>query len=139
MKFGNCPECGCKDLGDRWVSGRKLQQYCHDGHDDNCHWVGTPRIPETIPITPYKDLRVDNFKGWDYIIYDKYGHVSTYSRSYVTEEEATKILEAELNREYPNDPAAPYTGVLFFTPHTVKLEGKIFKVKGDKVIRSNKK
>jgi len=70
MKLKVCPKCGSKNLGDRWTNGRKLEQYCNgksEWEDEVCLWVGEPRTPEKIRITNTKDLRIDNFYGWDYI------------------------------------------------------------------------
>lgn len=126
QKVKECPRCGSTSLGDRWCSERKLQQYCTE---DECEWRGQPRIPEKRRITNTKKLRVDDFYGWDYIIYDRYGHVSTISRSFDTEGDATKEMEADLKRGEVNTDAGPYTGVLFHTPSSVILKGKMFKVK----------
>jgi hypothetical protein len=128
MKLKKCPSCG-SSLGDRWCAGRKLQQYCLDSLDNDCTWKAQPRTPERRQITNTKDLRVDNFSGWDYIIYDKFGHESTMSRSYGTEGAARKEMEWALIRGESDVVAGPYTGVLFYTPPTVKLTGKVFKCK----------
>jgi len=77
-----------------------------------------------------KALRVDDFWGWDYVIYDRFGHKSTISRSYGTEQAAIKEMERDL-KFGENDPdAGPYTGVLFKTPARVVIHGKMFKMKG---------
>jgi hypothetical protein len=122
-----CPECGSTNIGDRWASGRKLQYYC--GEED-CYWTAEPRTPSKRRITDTKDLRVDDFSGWDYIVYDKYGHVATYSRTYNGEASAMKELERELVRGEKDANAGPYTGVLFQTPSRVTIKGKMFKSKG---------
>lgn len=121
MKLKNCPICG-SGLADRWVVGRKLQQYCGNSHDTDCTWKGDPRTPERKRITNLIDLRIDGFYGWAYHTYDQYGHVSCYSRTFVSEATAMTDLEERLKRS-PED-----TGVLFFTPATVKLKGKMFKL-----------
>lgn len=51
-------------------------QYC-DSRD--CNWYGEKRTPERQRITNTKELRIENCHGWNYIVYDKYGHTSTHS------------------------------------------------------------
>ena len=126
MKLKICPKCGCEDLGDRWCKDRKLQQYCHD---EDCNWVGTPRTPERRRITNMKALRVDDFSGWDYIIYDRFGHESTISQMFDTEREAKKEMEDDLQHGERDVNGGPYTAVLFKTPARVVIHGKIFKIK----------
>lgn len=118
-----CPKCYGEDIGDRWTKGRMLEYYCRD-----CHWHAEPRTPESIPITNQCDLRIDNFHGWHYIIYDKYGHVSVDSATHGTKEEAMKDLEWHMTpkRSFP-DPAAPYTAVLFYVPPRVQITGIAFR------------
>ena len=132
MKLDKCPSCGSR-LGDRWCVGRKLQQYCLDSLDNDCTWKAQPRIPEQIPVTADKDLLVQNFSGWDYILYDKYGHVSTLSRSYGTEDEAATEMENALIRGESDMHAGPYVGVLFYTPPTITIRGKMFVAKNGAV------
>ena len=130
MKLKACPKCGCKNLGDRWTNGRKLEQYClADGEEEYCTWVGQPRTPERKRITNTKDLRVDEFYGWDYIVYDKFGHASTYSQTFGTEREAMTDLADELKQGVKDKDGGPYTAVLFKTPSKVVLKGKMFKFK----------
>ncbi len=126
MKVKVCPKCGSKGLGDRWCNHQKLQQYCHE---EDCNWTGTPRTPDRRRITNMKALRVDDFFGWDYIIYDRFGHESTISQSFNTEQEAMKDMEEELKHGENNPDAGPYTGVLFKTPARVVLYGKMFRMK----------
>jgi hypothetical protein len=128
MKFETCPKCGNTDLGDRWVTGRKLMQYCGD---DDCGWNAIPRTPERKHITNMVDIRVDGFYGWAYHTYDKYGHVACYSRTYSSEAKALKELEDDLKRSSKDEDGGPYTGVLFFTPASVKVKGKMFKFKNN--------
>ncbi len=138
MKLKVCPSCGCLKLGDRWTAGRMLQQYCNDPMDNDCRWVGKPRTPERKKITAFKDLRVDDFYGWNYITYDKYGHTACHSRSYGTEAEAEKAMKDDMTRTNATDPSRPYTGVLFFTPATVKLKGKMFKEVNGTIVKAKK-
>jgi len=132
MKIKKCPKCDSTNLGDRWVANRKLQQYC--GEED-CRWTAMPRIPERMRITNIKNLRIDDFYGWNYITYDKYGHASCYSQTFGNEAEAMKALEDTLKRSSKNNSEGNLTGVLFFTPHTMPLKGKMFKVHGAVVKR----
>ena len=130
-KFKQCPRCGrTNTLGDRWCRGRMLQQYCNGGDDfdddytDRCGWVGLPRVPEKRRITNTRKLRIDDFSGWDYIVYDKYGHESVISRTYHSKEDAIKELQEDLNIK---DAGSPYTAVLFNVPSSVTIKGKVFK------------
>ena len=126
MKVKECPNCGSTNLGDYWCIGRKLQQFCRE---EDCTWKGKPRIPEKIPITNTKELRIGNFPGWDYEIYDKYGHTETISCSYDTRADALKELKRDLMNGEQDKDAGPYTGVLFHTPVRVTIKGKMFKSK----------
>jgi hypothetical protein len=134
MKIKTCPNCGSTDLGDRWANGRKLMQYCHE---EECNWIGEPRTPEKRRITDTKHLRIDDFYGWDFIIYDKYGHESVTSQTFNTEKEAMKELERDLAHGEKNEDGGPYTGVLFKTPLSVVLKGKMFKIKNGKCTKTN--
>lgn len=126
MKLKKCPKCKSSRLGDRWCAGRKLQQYCLE---DECDWSAKLRIPEQLPVTNSKQVHVGDFHGWGYTLYDKYGHVSTLSRTYDTEDEATQEMNHDLIRGEQDVNAGPYTGVLFYTPPTVTIHGKRFKCK----------
>lgn len=132
MKLKVCPKCGSKNLGDRWTRHRKLEQYCCNEENDygeECNWVGEPRTPERRRITNMKALRIDDFYGWDFIIYDRFGHESTLSQTFDTEKEALKDMEEDLKRGEKDVDGGPYTGVLFKTPARVILKGQMFKVK----------
>jgi hypothetical protein len=133
MKYKKCPKCGSENLGDCWQVGRKLRQYCHD--EEDCGWVGAVRVPETQKVTGFKDLRVDDFSGHAYTIYDKYGHVMVLSQTYGTAEEAHKAMKRDILMGEKNPDAGPYTGVRFNIPAYVKLRGKMFKVHNGKVKR----
>lgn len=124
MKPKSCPSCDSEDIGDRWCAHRMLQYFCRD-----CEWAAPIRTPSKRKITNIKSLLVDDFFGFDYVIYDKYGHTSTVSRTYSTENAAQKEMEEDLIRGEKNDDAGPYTGVLFKTPAQVNIVGKMFKIK----------
>lgn len=124
MKIKKCPTCGCTEIGDRWCVGRKLQYFCAN---EDCDWEAEPRTPSKRVITDTKDLRIDNFSGWDYIIYDKYGYVAVYSRSYDSKQAVMEAVERELNNGDENEAAGPYTAVVFKTPGSVSLKGKMYK------------
>lgn len=133
MKIKLCPKCGSSNLGERWSNGRKLVQYCHS--DEDCYWVGEPYTPSKRRITNTTDLRIDNFSGWHYIVYDRFGHIQTDSATYHTKAEAVKEMEEDLTpRAGYNDPAAPYTAVLFNVPSRVTIKGKMFKFKDGEVV-----
>jgi hypothetical protein len=120
-----------------------LQQYCHGAssfgdyeEDTQCGWVGEPRIPERKRITNTDTLRLDEFFGWHYLIYDKYGHLSTDSATHDTRAEAMEALEEDMTpKEGYIDPAAPLTAVLFKVPSNVTIKGKMFKFKNGKVTK----
>lgn len=131
MKHNLCPTCGCDSLGERWTMGRQLEQYCRDY---DCSWRGQPYTPPKRRIINTTKLRIDNFHGWHYIVYDKYGHVSTDSATHDTREEAMKELESDITpKEGYDDPASPYTAVLFNVPSSVTIKGKMFKMKSGKM------
>lgn len=140
MKVKTCPKCGFSSLGERWSRGRMLEQYCHDPEEMGCHWVGEPYTPPKRRITNKDTLRIDEFHGWHYIIYDKYGHVQTDSATYGSKSEALKEMEDDLKpkRDYV-DPAAPLTAVLFFVPSSVTIEGTMFKYKDGQMVEANER
>lgn len=127
MRYKVCPNCG-GGLGDRWCKGRKLQQYCTDASDD-CGWKGELRTPEKRKIIAFKDLWVDTFHGWDFIIYDRFGHEMVISQTHPTEKQAVADIEHYLKRSATDKEAGPYTAVLFHTPAMVRLEGRIIEPK----------
>ena len=136
MKVKVCPKCGNSNLSERWAKGRMLEQYCYsyDENDEKCYWVGEPFTPPKRPITNVVELRIDDFYGWHYQTFDKYGHVSTDSATYDTKAEALKELSDDITpREGYDDPAAPYTAVLVKVPSRVTVKGKMFKLVNGKV------
>ena len=134
MKVTVCPKCGSKNLGERWAKGRMLEQYCNGPDGEDCYWKGEPYTPPKRRITNTMDARIDDFYGWHYIVYDKYGHVQTDSATYDTREEAMEELTEDLTpKEGYVDPAAPLTAVLFKVPGRVTIKGTMFKLKQGKV------
>jgi hypothetical protein len=137
MKVKACPRCSCENLGERWAKGRQLEQYCrrrNDGDDwdapEYCGWVGKPYEPTKRRITNTTQLWIDDFPGWHYIVYDKYGHVQTDSATQHSKKIAMKELEISLKpKPGYDDPAAPLTAVLFFVPTHITIKGKMFKSK----------
>ena len=120
MKFEKCPECKSDELGDRWAKGRKLQQHCW-----YCEWKDEPRIPETKVIKMTKRVQVNQFHGFNYEVFDRYGYVMVFSRSYGTEEKATIALKGDLERHGKEDSGGPCTAILW--PDVVTVKGKIYK------------
>ena len=114
------PKCESNDLGDKWTAGRKLQHYCRD-----CGWVDNPRVPEQKQVESIKTVQVGNFYGFNYEVFDKYGHLLEYSRFYNSEDEAVAELKKSLKRSNSNKNYGPCTGILW--PCTVMVEGRIFK------------
>lgn len=136
MKVKACPKCGNKSLGEHWCKGRMLQQVCGSFGEDSCGWKGEPYTPPKKRITNQVELRIDEFYGWHYVVYDKYGHVSTDSATYDTREEAMEELIDDLTpKEGYDDPAAPYTAVLVKVPCHVVVRGKMFRFKDGKVTK----
>lgn len=142
MKLKVCPKCGCgARLGDRWVTGRRLQQFCSnpcDKNENNCSWEGEPRIPEHTRITNTAQLRIANFQGWHYLIYDTYGHLQTSSATYATRAKAMQDLQ-KLAKAKKANPAAPLTAVLFYVPPNVTVKGTMFKFKKGQVVTTKVK
>ena len=101
-----CPDCGEPLHSDCWTTGRKLQQKC------DCGWRGQPRIPEIQRIEDTKTISVNQFSGFNYEIFDKYGHITTFSRSYYSEEEAIKEMRDDLAKHNKWSDYAPCTAIL---------------------------
>lgn len=135
MKYDKCPKCGSTDLGDMWCKDRKLMQYCCEVADE-CGWEGKPRTPEQLEITDKKKVCVDDFSGWDYILYDQYGHGFLYSQTFNCKSDAIESMEDVMIR-HNNPPVGPCTGVLFHTPSMITITGKMFEVKDMKMLKKN--
>ena len=120
MKHDNCPNCRSTHLGDSWYGPRLLRQHCN-----NCGWQGEKRVPEQKPIETKKVVTVGQFGGFEYTVFDKYGHNLIFSRTYSTEAEAEENLKADLERGKKDEHAGPYTAVLW--PRNVEIHGKLFK------------
>ena len=116
-----CPKCGSKDIGDRWVKGRKLSRYCYD-----CDWVGLPRVPELWKIKNTREIRVGQFPGFQYEIFDRYGHILVHSRFFDTKTEVKKALMKEMKLGKKDKDAGPYTGILW--PSTVTVKGMVYAI-----------
>ncbi|MFA5299609.1 MAG: hypothetical protein WC389_15580, partial [Lutibacter sp.] len=101
MKIKTCPECGSTLGSDCWTTGRKLMQRC------DCGWKGEPRIPETLPIQDTKNVRVGQFWGYHYEIFDKYNHLLTSSRYYGTEKETLEEMQSDLTHSNKSPDMAP--------------------------------
>ena len=117
MTLQECPECGSDDIHDHWVKGRKLQRGC-----DDCSWKEPPRTPEIQVIKTTKSISVNQFPGFCYEAYDRYGHIMCHSRSYDTKEEARKALIKDLTNANKNPGYAPCSGVLW--PDEVEVVGE---------------
>lgn len=120
MKVLQCPECGSKPMSDLWVGpGRSLRQHCY-----SCGWDGPSRIPEQQAIITSKLISVEQFGGFNYELYDRFGHIMLYSRSYHNEEEAEASLKLDIKCGKTDKDAGPYTAVLW--PSTIEVKGKVF-------------
>ena len=115
-----CFNCGSTNLGDRWTAGRLLEQHCYE-----CGWTAQPRIPEKLPIVVVKQVKVNQFWGFHYEVFDRYGHMMVSSRYYDKEDEAETALNKELERGKKDFNAGPYTAVLW--PARTLVEGRVFK------------
>lgn len=113
-----CPNCGSEYIYNRWVAGRKLQRGCED-----CDWKEAPRIPEIQEIKSTRTVKANQFYGYCYEAFDKYGHIMTSSRSYNTEEEARTALRKELDTWNKDPDYAPCAGVLW--PSEVQVIGEV--------------
>jgi hypothetical protein len=122
MKLDVCPNCECDDLSDRWVAGRKLQQKCND-----CGWKSESRIPETIPIRTSKIICINRFNGFEYEVFDRYGHIMIHSRSYSSRDEMIKNLEEDMKRSETDVNAGPYTAVIW--NDVIEVQGEVYKSK----------
>ena len=134
IKHDKCPKCA-SPLNNRWVSGRKLQQYCEheDDNGDPCGWVGVPRTPEKRRIVPVKDLHSCGLTEWCFEIYDKFGHIMISSRSYDSRAELVDDMEEELKMGVTSD-YGPYTAVMYHVPPVLKVKGKMFVVRKGRVV-----
>ena len=123
MKPNICPKCGNHSVSDRWCAGRKLQYYCYD---EDCNWKADPRTPSRRHISNTKEIGINGFSGWDFIVYDKYGHEIIISRSYDSKATAVKDMNEDLEQGQRDKDGGPYTAVLFNTPSTITLKGEMF-------------
>ncbi len=73
-----CPACHCDDIRTVWAPKRKLQKECRA---DDCNWKGAPYAPPRKPVVPSRVVSTGR-GGWEYTLYDQYGHVAAFSRSY---------------------------------------------------------
>lgn len=119
-----CPKCGSDDLYNRWVAGRKLQRGCHD-----CSWKEKPRTPDIRVIRNTKTIMVNQFPGFCFETYDRYGHILGHSKSYSTEAKAKEELIKELTTCNKNPDYAPCAGVLW--PDKVEVVGEFIRLEGD--------
>jgi len=120
MKKEECPKCLSKDLGDFWVKGRMLQTNCRV-----CGWWDEPRTPEIKPISKTKKVYVNRFFGFEYELFDKYGHLLVHSATYHTQSEAKKELEKDIELHNKDIHVNPVTGILW--PSFTEVKGEVFK------------
>jgi len=118
-KLRKCPDCGESLHSDCWTTGRKLQQRC------DCGWEGEPRTPEIIPIKDTKTISVNQFSGFNYEIFDKYGHITTCSRSYYDKKSALKAMKDDLTQHNKSLDMSPCTAILW--PDRVIVKGEVYK------------
>ena len=132
MKLKACPQCGNKELGDRWSSkgNRLLEQYCdaldegevlaygqyndnwHDGGGNPirvCNWVGEARTPEVQKIVK-SSSHLFNRAG-TYSIYDRFGHTMCLSQGFGSKKDAMPYIQEYLKRGVTDVDAGPYTAL----------------------------
>lgn len=112
-----CPQCGNDDLNDYWRNGRKLQQSCSE-----CDWKGEERTPEKQRIVFTKKVMTGQFGGWHYEIYDQYGHVTTYSKTYSERSKALEELTKHIEQQEKSPNCGPCTAILW--PPFVIVKGE---------------
>lgn len=119
MKLTNCPRCDSNRLGDEWVGpGRSLRQYCY-----NCIWCGQARIPEQLEVKTTRQVPVVR-GGFEFEVFDRYGHITLMSMTYNNKEEAKKEIERNLEFGRTDKEAGPYKAVLW--PAYVEAKGQLF-------------
>ena len=109
-----CPKCGDGVFQQIWQRGRKLAYRC-----EFCYWLSEPFTPPMKELCPDKVIRVSQFGGLQYTLYDEYGHVMVSSRSYDDRDKAIESLKKDLKRNSGS------TAVLW--PETVTARGEVFK------------
>jgi len=119
-KFTFCPKCDDTNLGDRWVKGRKLQQFCRI-----CLWKDESRDPDIRPVEFTKEICATQFCSWCYELFDKYGHILVHSRAYNTKEALLVELKKEIESYNKSEDVAPVTAIIW--PPTVTVLGEIYK------------
>lgn len=119
MKPKYCPKCKEDEVRKILTKGRKNIFEC-----ENCYWKSKPFIPKTRPIKHIKNVSPNNFYGYCYEVFDKYGQPCVFSRSYDTREDAIKEMMDDISKGI-DKPYGPYTGVLW--PKTVEVKGEVFK------------
>lgn len=109
-----CPKCGDDVFHQTWAKGRKLRYRC-----EVCHWLSEPFTPPQQEITAERKIIVSQFGGFEYTVYDEYGHVMVFSRTYDNRNKAIEALKENL-KSRPDS-----TAVLW--PETVIAKGEVFK------------
>ena len=132
MKLKACPQCGNKELGDRWSSkGRHvLEQHCDAVLEDEfdllpsnrreynyntgcweylCNWVGEARTPEVQKIVK-SSSHLFNRAG-TYSIYDRFGHTMCLSQGFGSKKDAMPYIQEYLKRGVTDVDAGPYTAL----------------------------
>jgi len=119
MELKYCPRCRFKDVDRILTTQRRNIFRC-----TNCNWRSKPFIPPIKPIPTTKKVRVYQFGGWGFEVYDVYGQCVIYSRSYGTKEEAIENMQKTL-KNGKGKPYGPYTGIIW--PQTIEVKAEVFK------------
>ena len=117
-----CPKCHYDDtVHTQWTSGRKLQFKCEE-----CGWKSKPFTPDQRPIESTKTISPNQFHGWCYTLYDRYGHVAAFSKSYNERRDAIDSINDWLEKgKKKGHSAGPYTAILW--PKRITVQGEVFK------------
>jgi len=70
-----CLKCG-SSVRTLWTPGRKLERVCNAYA---CEWRSEPYTPPKQPIRTVKSVDAG---GWEYEMFDQYGHTAVMSQSY---------------------------------------------------------
>ena len=117
MNINVCPSCGDDEFYEKWEANRLLSKNCY-----SCTWKSKPYPPKLRKIRTAKTIDANQFPGFHYQIFDKFGHIMTSSRSYNSKSEAKAEIEKELVYGRTDKDAGPYTAVLW--PASVTVRGE---------------
>jgi hypothetical protein len=97
-----------------------------------CEAESPPETPDLIPqeTNLVKTFYPSNsFGGWEYELFDGFGHAAVMSRTYGTKEECEAELMKDLAQHMKNPEYGECYGVIF--PRKVKVKGKLYTLKSN--------